>query len=172
MSGWNRRELTHKPQRLREIKQHAADMGVTLVYAVGARRRYLERELDYWLGVKVGPMAWDVLCKPQIWAIIDDLIQLQKDLYWLNKPVKHELTDEMKERAKAYPVEQLIEFDRHGKAYCLWHEDKRPSMAKSNKKNGVRCFVCNKGWDSVDIVMKQDGKNYFDAVRYLCGSEQ
>jgi hypothetical protein len=168
-----RRTLIHIPLRLREIEQHAEEMKVTLNYAVGARRRYLERELDFWLESKAGPVTWAVMCVPRFWAIVADLMQLQRDLFWKNKPAqKGDITDEMKQQAREYPVERLIEFDHQGKAFCLWHDDQRPSMMKSNKKNGVRCYVCNKGWDPIDIVMKRDGKNYFDAVRHLCNSGQ
>jgi hypothetical protein len=160
--------MIHIAIPLRDIEKSAADMGVPLSYAIGARRNYLWKELDRWIDADVDHVTWDVLCVPRIWAIIGDLIKLQKDWYWKNKPVRTgQVTDAMKEQARAVPVTSLLDIIQ-GKALCLWHDDKRPSMAIGKSGKAV-CYVCNKHFDPIDIVMKRDGKTYHEAIRRLCG---
>lgn len=69
-------------------------------------------------------------------------------------------------RAKDYPIENLMEF-KHRKAPCLWHDDKDPSLYYYPKDNRVQCFVCDKGWDSVDVVMKQRNCTLREAIAFL-----
>lgn len=160
--------MIHVPIPLRDIEKSAAEMGVSLAYAVGARRNFLWKEVDRWLDADTDPTTWAVLCLPRFWAIVDDLIKLQRDLYWKNKPVlAGQVTDEMKERARQVPVASLLEFNQ-GKALCLWHDDKRPSMGISKKSGKAICYVCNKQFDPIDIVMKRDCKTYYEAIKYLC----
>ena len=71
------------------------------------------------------------------------------------------------ERAKAVPINELLEFNRSGFAKCLWHSEKTPSLKWYRKENRVHCFSCNKGWDSVDVVMKQEGCDFVSAVKRL-----
>lgn len=81
-------------------------------------------------------------------------------------PTKGGVTDEMIARAKEYPVDELIEFKRR-LAKCLWHDDTNPSLSHFKKANRVSCFVCNKTWSSIDIVMEQDRCNFVQAVKRL-----
>jgi hypothetical protein len=72
-------------------------------------------------------------------------------------------------KAKQYPINQLVQFKHGGKAVCLWHNDKNPSMHYYPKKNKVYCFACNQGGDAVDVVMKLRDCSLKDAVVYLNG---
>lgn len=145
----------------------AAEMEISLNQAVGARRAYLWKELDFWLDVEVEPVNWDVICKPMIWKLLDNLIKLQAELYWKTKPArKNEVTAEMKDRAKAYPITSLIEFHK-GKALAFCHVDKTPSLSYFAKKNIATCFVCNKRFDAIGVLVERDGMSYHDAIRAL-----
>lgn len=161
------RFLRFTPLRLRTIEQSAEEMGVTLNYAIGARRAFLWKELDFWLDVETDVTTWDVLCKPMVWKVIDDLTKLQVDVFWKNKPQsRNEVTPEMKQRAKAHPVTNLIQFEK-GKALAFCHTDKTPSLTYYAKKNLATCFVCNKRFDPIDVLMLRDGYTFHDAIRAL-----
>lgn len=69
-------------------------------------------------------------------------------------------------RAKAYPVENLVEF-RHLKARCVWHEDTNPSMHWYKKNNTVYCFSCSKGGDAIDVYMALHNCSLPEAVAAL-----
>lgn len=71
---------------------------------------------------------------------------------WFVDPVKSEGKDI--NRAKEFPIDQIMDFNRQHKAACLWHQDKHPSMQYYKSTNKVWCFVCNKGGDSIDVAMK------------------
>lgn len=161
------RYLKFTPLRLRDIEAVALDMGVPAKEAITARRDYLWRELDFWLDVRTDVVTWDVLCRPIAWAIIDDIKRLHVDSFWKSKPVsKNEITDEMKERARAYPVTELIQFQR-GKSLAFCHTDKTPSLSYYAKGNIARCFVCAKSFGPIDVLMVRDGYKFLDAVRAL-----
>lgn len=57
------------------------------------------------------------------------------------------------QRAKEHPIDSLIEVKRN-QAVCLWHNDSDPSLHYYKKNNRVHCFVCDKGWDAIDVAMK------------------
>jgi len=67
------------------------------------------------------------------------------------------------QKAKAYPIENLMKIQQN-KGECLWHEDRDPSLHYYRKDNKVHCFVCNKQWDSIDVVMKQHDCDLKEAV--------
>jgi len=161
------RYLKFTPIRLRDIEATALDMGVSLKDAISSRRAYLWHELDFWLEVETDPMTWDVLCKPLAWAIIDDIKRLHADAFWKSKPAsKNEVTQEMKDRARAYPVAELIQFQK-GKSLAFCHTDKTPSLSHYAKGNIARCFVCSKSFGPIDVLMERDGYKFLDAVRAL-----
>lgn len=77
---------------------------------------------------------------------------------------KQTITDDMIQQAKAYPFEELLEFKR-GYTKCPFHDDRTPSM--SLKNNRIRCFSCNKTWDTIAYVMDKEGLTFPEAVRRL-----
>ncbi len=77
-----------------------------------------------------------------------------------------DITLDMISRAKAYPLNKLIEINRQGFTKCFAHNDKKPSAYC--KKNFIYCFVCNRSFDTIDVLMVRDGKKYIDAVLELC----
>jgi len=70
------------------------------------------------------------------------------------------------QKAKTYPIDKLLPFTRR-KTQCLWHTDKDPSLYHYKKDNRVHCFVCEKGGDSVDVVMQQQGCSIAEAIAFL-----
>lgn len=69
------------------------------------------------------------------------------------------------EKAREYPITDLVSFTRSGFAKCLWHDEKTPSMKRY--KNHVYCFGCHKYGDVIDVMMKLEGLDFKDSVRRL-----
>lgn len=78
---------------------------------------------------------------------------------------KGNITDEMLEIAKQYPIDKLIEF-QGGKALCFNHQEKTPSMTIF--KNKAHCHgACGRSWSVIDVCMERDDMTFVEAVKYL-----
>lgn len=94
------------------------------------------------------------------------LRKLRMDRKFRGKPsIEGIVTPEMIERAKQHPIENLIEVNRQGFTKCFGHSDKKPSAYC--KKNFMFCFVCNKSWDTIAVLMERDSLTFKDAVNKL-----
>lgn len=60
------------------------------------------------------------------------------------------LDDSQKERAKSYPIHQLVKVNRQRRFLCPFHNDSEPSMYLY-PNNTAYCFVCNHYADAIDI---------------------
>lgn len=70
-------------------------------------------------------------------------------------------------KARAYPMGNLIEFNRHF-ACCPWHSEKTPSLKYYPKTNTSYCFgSCGKAYDAIDAYMHVHGVGFLDAVKEL-----
>lgn len=76
-----------------------------------------------------------------------------------------EISDEDIEKAKNYPIENLIEVNKEGFALCLFHDDHHPSMYC--RKNYYYCFSCNASGSTIDLYMYLNNVNFIEAVRFL-----
>lgn len=70
----------------------------------------------------------------------------------------------MIERAKEYPLEQILKIKRN-MALCINHTERTPSM--NCKNNFAYCHACGWTGDTIDIKMKIDNINFVDAVKSL-----
>jgi hypothetical protein len=68
------------------------------------------------------------------------------------------------ERAKEYPIENIIELKRNT-ALCPFHNEKSPSF--SVKNNRYKCFGCGVGGDSISLIMHIKNMTFKQAVDYL-----
>jgi hypothetical protein len=156
--------------RLRDIEKTAALFGVSLTQAIGARRSYLWKEINWYLDCETDYITWRVICLPSIEAALKELYQLKKDLYYKSKPkADDEITPDMIARAKEFKITDLVEVDRAGKVCCLIHKEKTPSMAYNRQRNKLHCFGCGDNMDSIDVYMALNDANFHDAVRKLQG---
>ena len=143
----------------------AERFGVNRIAAARIRARFLQESIQVYLedGSELA-LQW-------AWEAIDELLYLFKHAGY--SEVKREdrkqnqITDEMKQRALDYPITSLIEF-RANKAMAFCHADKTPSLTYFAKNNKCWCPVCNKAFNSIDIVMYQEECSYFEAIRSLC----
>lgn len=69
-------------------------------------------------------------------------------------------------QAKQYPINKLIEF-KEGKAPCLWHSEKTPSMHYYLKSNTVYCFGCGKHGDAIDVIRQIRNCTFTEAIKHL-----
>ncbi len=77
------------------------------------------------------------------------------------------ITDEDIQRARDYPIEQIIDFSNAGRAIAWCHEDKNPSLSHWKKGNMARCFTCNQNFDSIAAAMHLWNLDFVEAVRSL-----
>ena len=78
----------------------------------------------------------------------------------------HRIQQEDIERARLYPIENLLKFNRAGKVHCIFHNDtSNPNLHKYD--NTVYCFSCQRKADVIDVYMQQTGDNFIDAVKKL-----
>lgn len=70
------------------------------------------------------------------------------------------------QRAKAFPISDLIEF-KHGFACCIWHNERTGSMKYYPKTNHVHCYGCQKHGDAIDVVQQLHNLDLRGAVKFL-----
>lgn len=58
-----------------------------------------------------------------------------------------------------------LEVNRHGKARCIWHEDRNPSL--SFKDGFCKCFACGEGGSSIDLTARLFDLTPAEAARKL-----
>jgi hypothetical protein len=100
-------------------------------------------------------------------------VKLKKYMFWLKisehkgEIIANRITDEMVEKAKEYPIENLLQFGSGWKTRCIFHNEKTPSMSLNKKLNYVKCFGCGKKADVLDVYMHLNNKNFVESVRAL-----
>lgn len=80
---------------------------------------------------------------------------------------KDTITQQHIERAKEYPIENLLpEPPVRKMARCPLHTEKTPSF-QIRKDNSFICWGCQQHGDSIDLYMKLNNKDFITAVRAL-----
>lgn len=154
--------------RLRDIEKKAALFDLPLNQAIGARRAFLQKEMDYYMNCECDYMTWRVICLPCITDILKELLQFHKDLYYWKQPKRDdEINENMISRAKEYPLTDLYKFVK-GKACCPVHKEKTASLNYNPQRNKAHCFGCGVNMDSIDMYMLLNEVAFPVAVRFLC----
>ena len=99
----------------------------------------------------------------------DAYLKKEEERVWhASKPVGKKLDGTELERAKAYPIDSLIEF-RSDKAQCIWHLDvDKDDLHYYRQTNTVYCFACGKHGDAIDVYRQlHDGCTFKEAVEAL-----
>lgn len=160
---------------VRDILKKAEEMEVDPKYALSCRKRYLAgliftREMNI--------QAWDFQTDDlrmdyfrELLAIDDvkAIAEIKWEIKRLDRALikfEGQITDEMIERARAYPIERLIPFQK-GAALAWCHDDKNPSLTWDRKRNRAKCWPCDKSFDSISVLMERDGMSFRDAVKQL-----
>lgn len=79
------------------------------------------------------------------------------------------ITDEDVEMARRVKISNFIKVRHDRKAVCLFHSEKTPSMHVY--PDHFYCFSCNQKGDVIDIVQKQQGLDFRNAVLFLIGKK-
>lgn len=108
------------------------------------------------------------------WGLFEQLVVESKELRHLTLILKgtyqarpNEITEEMIQHARDYPIEQIIEFDRFGKALAFCHADNHPSLTWHKARNRCTCFACGQSFNPIDVLTLRDGFSFRDAVKKL-----
>lgn len=76
------------------------------------------------------------------------------------------ITDADLERARAYPIHDLLKVSRAHKTLCVWHDEKTASL-HVYADNHVFCYSCQRRGDSIDVYMAVNHVTFVEAVRAL-----
>jgi len=116
----------------------------------------------------------------EFWRMIAEelIIKVNREEYWKRRLKRNQMalspsksrkgvTEEMIARAKEYPVEELIEFNRNV-ARCPFHNETTASLHYYKKDNKCHCFGgCNKSYDSIAIYQQLNNCSFVQAVERL-----
>lgn len=75
---------------------------------------------------------------------------------------KNTMTDEMIERAREYPIKNLIEIGPNGRAKCVFHGGDDYNM--DIRKNFAHCYVCSESGDTINIYRAKHGASFQEAI--------
>ncbi len=142
-----------------------------------------EKELYFGIELRESMLKYDRMSregKPyEVRAImVENIARMEKEVRKIKNEIKgilyvtrqgedeNKITPYMIEKAKNYPIGNLLGTDKNI-INCPFHEDKHPSAGIKNNK--LHCFTCGETWSGLDIIMKQQGLNFPDAVRRLNG---
>jgi hypothetical protein len=155
----------------------AEEMELHKGFAIQAKKRFITRQLlfidddvDYYFGWVDGVFDInEVFALHSLDRLCREKSKLKKEyerIMQILKPTTGDITEAMIESARAYPVEKLIEFN-HGKATAFCHEDKNPSMFHATRTNTAACPVCDRHYNSIDVLLQRDGMSFVAAVKQL-----
>ena len=159
---------------MKDISENALEFDIPMQWAISRRKLFLETEINYleqhqktMAQLMSGATSQD---RDFIFASIiqcsKEIQDFKREIYFItqNDKIKNEITDEMIERAKGYPLSQLLEV-KNNMALCINHAERNPSMDCRN--NFAYCYSCNWRGDSIDVAMKLHAINFIDAVKSL-----
>lgn len=117
----------------------------------------IEKRMYFWIAIG----GYDIL---------EEIEKLSREAKSLDALLRRsDKTDEISEadieRARAYPIANLMEVNRHGYAICPFHDDKKPSFW--TRKGYGYCFSCGTQCDSIGYLMRVKGFTFVDAVKRL-----
>lgn len=130
-----------------------------------ALQKATQKQIDFWL---------DWTRKPDINEITKEFCESVREK-WAKKKESivailnlHEGFGEVNiEKAKQYPIEQLLEF-RGGFANCPFHgPEKTNSMKLYKDRNKAHCFGCGMDADAIDIYQKINNVDFNTAIKAL-----
>lgn len=67
-------------------------------------------------------------------------------------------------------VGEYVQLKRAGSLYkglCPFHQEKTPSFVVTEARGTYHCFGCGEGGDGIRFIMKEEGLDFPDAVRFL-----
>ena len=159
-----------------KIEETANIFGVDPQWAINVRLRFLRGEIKYLSG-RLGELGRMVLSELDwvhlqlLGGVIKDVEKKQYGLKCQVNYLKNNtqptsgISGHHIEQARNYPIEDLLGIELGRRILCPFHDDHHPSASVKNNK--LRCFTCNKTWNSIDYLMEHDGLSFIDAVKRL-----
>ncbi len=144
--------LAYLYDRMDEIKKEIGEVTKEYLARVEADAPYLERQ---GLAIIIGKLKKDYEC----------LNAEFEQIAGIKRQSKGEITQAMIDRAREYPIQNILEVNGRGYALCPFHADKNPSAFTRN--NFLYCFSCGENADTIKITMKVKGLNFPEAVKEL-----
>lgn len=95
---------------------------------------------------------------------LEEKKKLFKEIESLKKEMSSKISNEMIEKARNYPITDLIE-NKKNFCLCPFHDDHHPSLYL--RKNFYYCFSCNAHGSVIDLYMHLNNVNFVEAVRSL-----
>ena len=161
----------------KQIFEKAEEMGVDRFVALKCKLTYIREEIsrkkeylqELLEDIQTAEGLTKAFLEQSISATKNDINKLQKKHARLVTPDTglKGITDDNVIEAREYPVDQLMEFGSNGRCMAFCHKSNTESMSYNNRDNKAHCFVCNKSFNPIDILMERDGLSFIDAVKEL-----
>ena len=159
-----------------DIIQTAKDFGIDAPWAISRRREYLNRNIvELKTEQSQALQAFSGNNELNRFLLLDsmrffdkEIKKCESELNFKNSRNDSRITKNDIERAKQYPLENLLQNIRNGKTHCISesHADKHPSM---DVRNGfAHCYSCKWGGDVIVVFMKIHNVGFVEAVSRLC----
>lgn len=131
-------------------------------------------ELEKDIIKRTNTQSWIMgVVEDEIDELREEIEKLEKDRKYLvslikpNDNYKNIINADIISKAKQVPISDYIDIGKNGKAKCLFHDDRNPSMHIYKDTNTFFCFTCSAAGTVIDIVMKLWGLDFVGAVRRL-----
>ncbi len=70
-------------------------------------------------------------------------------------------------RARTFPIQNLLKFNKDGKTKCIWHSESSASLHYYHPTNTVYCFGCGKHGDVIDVYRQLHNCSFKEALKAL-----
>jgi hypothetical protein len=174
--SWRASSLEQK-KALEEWKWEPGMVG----FAEMARLRYLKREIKDLKKINKSnaTMAVEITKEyaPEVSEVVVPILaqsavktqtmidRYEREVVLRKNGAVEELSEEAIQRAREYPMEQIIPVGRSGRAKCVFHDGKDENM--DIRKNYAYCYVCNKSSDAIGVYMKVHDCTFKQAIQAL-----
>lgn len=155
--------------------QTAEDFGIDVKWAISRRKEYLNQRVTE---LKNGQQSVlqlfsgnnelsRFLLLDSMKYLNNELKKCEMELNFKNAGKGEWITQADIERARSYPIENLLHNVRNGKTHCVsgGHGDRHPSMDIRN--NFAYCYSCGWHGDVIAVCMQVNGVNFITAVKTL-----
>jgi hypothetical protein len=160
-----------------DVIQTAKDFGIDVEWAVLRRREFLnQRVVELQNDQQAILQAFSGNNELNRFLLLDSMRYFNKELKkcktelnFKNTGKDSRISQSDIERARNYPIENLLQNIERGKTHCIsgTHEDKHPSM--NTKNNFAYCYSCGFHGDVIAVCMQQYNIDFITAVRKLNG---
>lgn len=161
--------------RYNDIIKAAELIGIPIKQAFAMRHNFIDSEVSKFTAVIADNLDYMLACEDEMEfrIYLESTVNAMKRIKKLEssrpkKPTEGAINDSDIEQARAFPVDQLIDFKR-GKSIAFCHPDKNPSLFHGFRNNVAVCPVCDRKFGAIDILMERDGYSFIDAVKQLIG---